>query len=81
MAPDPRAFAVHKLWMSRPAERDPVERSRDAAQAAAVARLVARSLPRLPFRTDDLGSVPRDVVVEAAPVFAGASHPAARFEW
>ena len=81
VVPDPRAFAVHKLWMSRRADRDPLKRSRDAAQAGAVAGLVARYLPHLPFRTDDLRSFPRDVVVQAASLFAGASHPKARFDW
>ena len=56
-------------------------RALDAAQAAAVAGLVARYLPHLPFRTDDPRGFPRDVVVQAASLFAGASHPAARFEW
>ena len=81
VAPDPRAFAVHKFWLSRRLDRDPVKKTRDAAQAKAVAALVARSLPHLPFRPEDLRSFPNTVVEEAAMLFTGLSGPAERFEW
>ncbi len=80
MAPDPRAFAVHKLWMSRRADRDPLKTPRDAAQARAVASLVARHLPHLPFRPEELRSFPRDVVAAAAPLFGAERAPEARFD-
>ena len=40
VAPDPRAFALHKLWLSRQADREPIKRKRDRDQAIAVCRLV-----------------------------------------
>ena len=80
VAPDPRAFAVHKLWLSRRLDRDPLKKTRDAAQAKAVAALVARTLPHLPFRPGDLRSFPKAVVDEAALLFSGAG-PVERFEW
>ena len=80
VAPDPRAFAVHKLWMSRRADRDPLKRMRDAAQARAVAGLVARHMPQLPFRPGGMRSFPRDVVAAAAPLFAVERSPDARFD-
>ena len=81
LAPDPRAFAVHKLWLSRRLDRDPVTKTRDAAQAKAVATLVARSLPHLPFRPEDLRSFPKELVEEAASLFTDFPGPAERFEW
>ncbi len=80
VAPDPRAFAIHKLWMSRRPDRDPLKTARDAAQARAVAGLVARYLPHLPFRPEEMRSFPRSVVEAAAPLFALALDPGARFD-
>ncbi len=81
VAPDPRAFAVHKLWLSRRLDRDPVKSRRDAAQAKAVASLVARFLPHLPFRAEELRSFPKTVVEDAALLFKGHAAPDERFEW
>jgi len=47
--PDPRAFALHKAWLSQQRERDPVKKPRDLAQAQVVAETVQRYLPYLPF--------------------------------
>ena len=80
VAPDPRASAVHKLRMSRRADRDPLKRPRDAAQARAVADLVARYLPHLPFQSEGLRSFPRDVVDAAAPLFVGERSSDSRFD-
>lgn len=35
VAPDPRAFAVHKLWLSKQLNRDAVKKERDKSQALA----------------------------------------------
>lgn len=48
-APDPRAFALHKAWLSQQPERDPVKKPRDLAQAKAVAQLVREAMPHLSF--------------------------------
>ena len=81
VAPDPRAFAVHKLWLSRRLDRDPIKRRRDVAQAKAVATLVARFLPHLPFRGEEMRSFPRTVVEDAALLFKHHPGPDERFEW
>ena len=41
---DPRAFALHKLWLSARSDREPVKRARDRAQALAAARIAMRYL-------------------------------------
>ena len=47
--PDPRAFALHKAWLSQQPERDPLKKPRDLAQARAVAQLVRELMPHLRF--------------------------------
>ena len=61
--PDPRAFALFKLWLGKAAlDRDPAKRDRDVAQAEAVARLVVDRLPQLPFEPEHLKCFPKAVV-------------------
>ncbi len=47
--PDPRAFALHKTWLSQQPARDPLKKPRDLAQARAVAQLVRELMPQLDF--------------------------------
>jgi hypothetical protein len=61
--PDPRAFALYKLWMAtNDPERDPVKRPRDRAQAEVVATIVHRYLPQLPFEAEHLKCFPRAAI-------------------
>ena len=69
VAPDPRAFAVHKLWLSTQAGRDPVKRRRDEAQASVVARLVSDYLGHLPYEPAELTALPRDLFDQAEYLF------------
>lgn len=59
---DPRAFAIHKFWLSQRPEREPIKKPRDAAQARAVAQLVNETLPHLPFEAEHLRFFPRQVL-------------------
>jgi hypothetical protein len=58
VSPDPRAFAIHKLWLSRRADRDPAKRGRDEVQARLVADILRRHLPSLDFDSGELKGVP-----------------------
>lgn len=49
--PDPRAFALHKVWLSGLPEREPIKKPRDLEQAHAVAKLVQAEMPHLSFET------------------------------
>jgi hypothetical protein len=40
VVPEPRTFALHKLWVSKRDDRDPLKRPRDATHARVVAELV-----------------------------------------
>jgi hypothetical protein len=70
IATDPRVWAAHKLWLSKRNDRDPIKRRRDEAQARTVAQLVARYLPHMPFATEQMKMLPKNVFDEAAPLFA-----------
>jgi hypothetical protein len=48
VVPDPRTFALHKLWVSRREDRSPLKRPRDVAHAQVVAELVDQYL-QLPW--------------------------------
>lgn len=65
IAPDPRAFVMYKLWLSRQLDREPAKVPRDRIQALAVADLVIGRFPHLPFDEDAMRMFPetvRDVV-------------------
>lgn len=57
---DPRAFALHKQWVSMRDSREPIKRRRDAAQAVAVAKVA--SLLGLSFDSNDLSALPAPLV-------------------
>ena len=50
-APDPRAFALHKAWLSGLPNREPLKKPRDLDQARAVALLVQEQMPQLQFES------------------------------
>ena len=62
VACDPRVFAIHKYWISAREDRDPLKKQRDIEQARAVAALTTAHLPQLPFDSDALRMIPREVV-------------------
>jgi hypothetical protein len=66
---DPRVWAAHKFWLSKRSDREAIKRKRDGAQARAVAGLVARYMPHLPFEADQLRMLPKSLVEEARPLF------------
>ena len=49
--PDPRAFALHKAWISGLPTREPLKKPRDLDQARAVAQLVQDQMPQLSFES------------------------------
>ena len=49
VAPDPRWFALHKLWMSRQAKRNPLKRRKDEQQGVALLEAVSLTMPQYPL--------------------------------
>jgi len=70
VATDPRVWVAHKLWLSARHDREPIKRRRDEAQARVVGHLVARSMPHLPYVSQQLKMLPKAVFDEAAPLFS-----------
>ena len=63
--PDPRAFALHKVWLSRQKDREPVKKKRDLDQGLAVARLLMEFMPQFTFIDSELCMFPAHVRDEA----------------
>jgi len=49
VAPDPRWFALHKMWLAEKPKRDAKKRPKDKAQAEALLQLVASAMPHYPL--------------------------------
>ena len=62
VVPDPRAFSIHKVWLSEQADREPVKKKRDDDQGLAIALLVIKYMPQYKFESSTLRMFPKDVV-------------------
>jgi hypothetical protein len=60
VVPEPRTFALHKLWVASRSDRQPPKRARDRAHAFLVAELV-RTYLRQPFTIKDMPWLPQEV--------------------
>jgi hypothetical protein len=68
---DPRAFALHKYWISQRNDRNMLKRGRDLTQARAVASVSVQYL-QLGFAAKELSAFPADLV-QAAPTLVQAT--------
>jgi hypothetical protein len=62
VVPDPRAFCIHKVWLSEQRDREAIKKKRDHDQSLAIALLVIKYLPQYRFETSELRMFPTDVV-------------------
>jgi hypothetical protein len=62
VVPDPRAFAIHKVWLSEQTDREPVKKKRDEDQGLVIALLVIKYMPQYKFEPSKLRMFPKDVV-------------------
>lgn len=60
VVPEPRTFALHKLWVSQRKHRQPLKRPRDATHAKVVAELVRQYL-RDPWTVKDMPWLPKEL--------------------
>jgi hypothetical protein len=65
IAPDPRWFALHKLWMADQSKRHPQKRPKDRKQGLALIAAVASNMPHYPMDTDFEAQLP----TELAPLY------------
>lgn len=61
VAPDPRWFALHKLWMSEQAKRNPLKRPKDRKQGLALLDAVVEAMPHYPLDEAFEASIPLDL--------------------
>lgn len=66
---DPRVFALHKFWVSKRDDREPVKKRRDAEQARAVATVASEYLS-MDFQAKDLSVLPIDLTRAAKDLVA-----------
>jgi len=76
---DPRAFALHKLWLAQRPDRDPVKALRDRAQAAVTAHLCQRYLAK-PLDAEALRGLPLSLRHLAGELAAAPRETADRLE-
>jgi len=65
VSPDPRAFALHKYWLSSRDDRNPLKKQRDLLQSNIIMKITQERFPHLRFDGDDMASFPRHIL-EAA---------------
>jgi hypothetical protein len=79
VAPDPRWFALQKLWMSGQAKRNPLKRGKDLKQGMALLNAVSVAMPQYPldeaFETD----LPEELASSYAAWKAQRPEPTARW--
>lgn len=62
VAPDPRWFALHKLWLGAQAKRNPLKRRKDTVQGAALLDAVADAMPHYSLGQEFVNSLPDELV-------------------
>ena len=75
VVPDPRAFAVHKIWLSNQMDRDSVKKKRDRSQALAVCKLILQYMPEFEIKQEDLRMFPATIIAEAVQALDGSDLP------
>jgi hypothetical protein len=62
VAPDPRWFALHKLWMAAQAKRNPLKRPKDRKQGLALLDAVATAMPHYPLDDRFVAEMPVELL-------------------
>jgi len=62
VAPDPRWFALQKLWMSRQAKRNPLKRPKDRKQGLALLNLISAAMPHYPMDSTFEAGLPPELL-------------------
>ena len=62
--PDPRYFAMHKLWLSKQLNRQASKRPKDARQGKALLDVIKNHMPHYPFDDAFLTGLPQALLNE-----------------
>lgn len=61
IVPDPRWFALHKLWLGSQAKRNPLKRRKDILQGTALLEAVAEAMPHYPMDEEFVSALPSEL--------------------
>jgi len=75
VVPDPRWFALHKLWLAKKPARNPLKRGKDRAQGIALLDAVAEAMPHYPLDAGFEASLPAELTPAWAEWRAGRRPP------
>ena len=75
VVPDPRAFAVHKLWLSSQRDREALKKKRDLSQALAVCKLILQYMPEFEIKKEDLRMFPEAIIADAMQLIESSDLP------
>lgn len=64
--PDPRCFAIHKLWVSQQPSRSPEKAIRDRQQSELVVQMIVNHLADYPFSKSELRMFPEHVIEDSS---------------
>jgi len=62
VVPDPRAFVIHKMWLSHQTNREQIKARRDEKQALILAEIIQSCLPNFPFSAEELKMFPKSMI-------------------
>jgi hypothetical protein len=82
IAPDPRWFALHKLWMSDQNKRNPLKRGKDSRQGTALLNAIWQAMPQYPLDSEFEAEIP-PVLLQYYAIWKAtvAEKPAATPRW
>ena len=63
VAPDPRYFALQKMWLSKKPSRNPLKIEKDARQGNIILDLVAERMPHYPLNEEFSQTLPSELLV------------------
>jgi len=61
IAPDPRWFALHKLWLGAQAKRNPLKRRKDTTQGNALLDAITEAMPHYSLGDDFVAELPAEL--------------------
>jgi len=62
VAPDPRWFALHKLWLGAQAKRDPLKRRKDSVQGTALLDAISEAMPHYLLDEEFVDGLPSELL-------------------
>ena len=61
VVPEPRTFALHKLWLAKKPARNPLKRPKDRKQGMALLNAVAEAMPQFPLDAAFAAAIPPEL--------------------